>query len=144
MAPLHASTGTYGDAIDDLAARLDRYCSYCERRLPVSLAVEHMAPKSLHANREMDWDNFLLACTNCNSVKDTKDVADEDILWPDRHNTMLALAYIRGGFVGTAAGLERDLERRARRLIDPGRIGQAQGGRISGASKKRQTVGSKG
>ncbi len=108
----------YGDAIGDLAARLGRYCSYCERRLPVSLAVEHMAPKDLHPDRELEWDNFLLGCTNCNSVKDTEDVADEDVLWPDQHNTILAIAYWRGGFVGTAAGLGADLERRARRLID--------------------------
>ena len=108
----------YGDAIDDLAARLGRYCSYCERRLPASLAVEHMAPKSLHPDRELEWDNFLLGCTNCNSVKNDKDVSDEEALWPDRHNTILAIAYTRGGFAGTAAGLGLDLERRARRLID--------------------------
>lgn len=37
----------YGDAIGDLEERLGTYCSYCERRLPVSLAVEHVVPKSL-------------------------------------------------------------------------------------------------
>ena len=60
---------SYGDAIGDLEDRLGIYCSYCERRLPVSLAVEHMAPKSLHPDRELEWKNFLLGCTNCNSVK---------------------------------------------------------------------------
>lgn len=108
----------YGDAIDDLEERLGRYCSYCERRLPIGLAVEHMAPKSLHPDREVDWDNFLLGCTNCNSVKDVADVADGDILWPDRHNTMLAVAYSRGGFVRLAEGLTPEQQRRARALID--------------------------
>ena len=108
----------YGDAIGDLEERLGRYCSYCERRLPISLAVEHMAPKSLHQDRELDWNNFLLGCTNCNSVKDDADIADDDVLWPDRHNTMLALAYSRGGFVRIAEGLTPDLQRRARALIE--------------------------
>ena len=108
----------YGDAIGDLEDRLGRYCSYCERRLPISLAVEHIAPKSLHLDRERDWSNFLLGCTNCNSVKDTTDVSDDDILWPDRHNTMLALAYARGGFVRVARGLSPQLQRRAQTLVD--------------------------
>jgi len=108
----------YRDAIGDLEDTLGRYCSYCERRLPISLAVEHMAPKSLHADRERDWSNFLLGCTNCNSVKDDTEVADKDVLWPDRHNTMLALAYSRGGFVRVARELNDELQRRARTLID--------------------------
>ena len=94
----------YADAIGDLEGRLGRYCSYCERRLPTSLAVEHMAPKNPHQDRELDWSNFLLACVNCNSIKRDKDAAEDDILWPDRHNTMLALAYSRGGFVRVAEG----------------------------------------
>ena len=108
----------YADAIGDLEDRLGRYCSYCERRLPTSLAVEHMAPKSLHPNRERDWGNFLLGCANCNSVKDQKDVVDDEILWPDRHNTMLALAYFRDGFVQIAGGLPPALGQRAQALID--------------------------
>lgn len=108
----------YGDAIADLEERLGRYCSYCERRLPISLAVEHMAPKSLHSNRELDWSNFLLGCPNCNSVKGNTDVADDHVLWPDRHNTLLALVYSRGGFVQVAGGLNLQLRRRAQILID--------------------------
>ena len=108
----------YQDAIGDLENRLGKYCSYCERHIPVGLAVEHMAPKSLHPDREVDWNNFLLGCTNCNSVKDDGDLADDDILWPDRHNTMRALAYSRGGFVRLAGGLISELQRRAQTLID--------------------------
>ena len=108
----------YGDAIGDLEERLGRYCSYCERRLPVSLAVEHMAPKSVHRCRERDWNNFLLGCVNCNSVKKERDIADDDVLWLDRHNTMLAIAYSRGGFIVAADGLDNDLNRRANSLIE--------------------------
>lgn len=113
----------YGDAIGDLEERLGKYCSYCERRLPIGLAVEHMAPKNAHRDhrdrdRELDWDNFLLGCTNCNSVKGNTEVADADVLWPDRHNTMLAFAYSRGGLVRVAGGLTPDLQRRARALME--------------------------
>lgn len=46
----------YEDAIGDLEERLGIYCSYCERRLPVSLAVEHVVPKTLTSgiNRRVD------------------------------------------------------------------------------------------
>ena len=77
-----------------------------------------MVPKSLHPDRELDWNNFLLGCVNCNSVKGNQDVADGDILWPDRHNTMLALAYSPGGFVRVAEELSHGLKRRAGVLVD--------------------------
>ena len=109
----------YGDAIGDLEERLGSYCSYCERRLPISLAVEHMAPKSLHPKRKLDWSNFLLGCVNCNSVKGDRDVADKDVLWPDRHNTTLAIEYSSGGFVRAARELDIDLGRRAN-VLDEG------------------------
>ena len=108
----------YKDAIGELESRLGVYCSYCERRVPIGLAVEHMAPKSRHPDRELDWSNFLLGCTNCNSVKGDTDVADDDVLWPDRHNTILAIAYSPGGFVRVAVGLNSDLRRRVGVLID--------------------------
>ena len=116
--PAPRAYANYGDAIGDLVNRLGRYCSYCERRLPTNLAVEHMAPKSLHEALEVDWTNFLLGCVNCNSVKGDKDVADGDILWPDRHNTMLAIEYSPGGFVRVAEDLEDELNRRAKRLVN--------------------------
>lgn len=108
----------YGDAIDDLAECLGRYCSYCERRLPVSLAVEHMSPKDIHPDLELNWDNFLLGCTNCNSTKSDTDVADHATLWPDRDNTLLALSYSRGGFVSVPEGLGDVVRARARVLLN--------------------------
>lgn len=66
--------GHYSDAHPHLVERLGDYCSYCERRLPASLAVEHVQPKSHVPELETSWDNFLLACTNCNSVKGSKPV----------------------------------------------------------------------
>ncbi len=108
----------YRDAIGDLEARLGTYCSYCERRLPNGLAVEHKAPKCIHRDRELDWDNFLLSCSNCNSVKGKMDLSDQETLWPDRHNTLLAVAYAKGGFVRVAGSLQNDLRRRAKTLVE--------------------------
>jgi 5-methylcytosine-specific restriction endonuclease McrA len=80
---VHASEGEvafaflrYSDAKPYLEKRIGRYCSYCERFIPVSLAVEHKLPKSIHPDLEWRWENFLLACANCNSAKKDKNVGD--------------------------------------------------------------------
>jgi hypothetical protein len=108
----------YRDAIGDLEARLGNYCSYCERRLPISLAVEHVVPKVLHPELELEWTNFLLGCTNCNSVKGKKIVEVNNFLWCDRNNTFLAFAYFKGGFVQLADNLNEDQQTKAKALLD--------------------------
>ncbi|MBE2287417.1 MAG: HNH endonuclease [Prosthecobacter sp.] len=108
----------YGDAIGDLEERLGIYCSYCERRLPASLAVEHVVPKSLVPELETTWDNFLLGCTNCNSVKLNQPTNKRDFLWPDVDNTMRAYSYSPGGFVDVADGLTTTMSRKAKKLMD--------------------------
>ena len=106
----------YRNAIKDLVNRLGPYCSYCERRLPTGLSVEHVFPKSLYVDRALDWSNFLLACVNCNSTKGNNDPLD--IFLPDRDNTLLVLSYFRGGVVPVAAQMDIQSTRRARGLID--------------------------
>lgn len=91
--PAPAQFGHYSDAAKYLYERLGRYCSYCERHLEVHLAVEHVLPQSLYPAKERDWDNFLLACSNCNSCKGDTDIRREEYLWPDQHNTLLAFRY---------------------------------------------------
>lgn len=108
----------YSAALGDLEHRLGLYCSYCERRLPSGLAVEHKAPKRTYPHRELDWHNFLLSCQNCNSVKGETDLAEDEVLWPDKHNTFLAIAYERGGYVRTSEELPSNLSPRAKALID--------------------------
>jgi hypothetical protein len=72
------------------------YCSYCGMFVRASLAVEHMLPKSEFPGKSVDWDNFLLACTNCNSLKGSKPPKSDGptpqavydlYAWPDRDNT---------------------------------------------------------
>lgn len=108
----------YGEAIGDLETRLGTYCTFCESRVPIGLAVEHMAPKSLYPKLELEWTNFLLGCVTCNSVKGDADVSDHNVLWPDRNNTILALAYSDGGYVEIAENLSAELSQRTKALID--------------------------
>ena len=62
----------YGFFRKALVRRIGEYCSYCEVPLGASLAVEHIVSKGDAAPLEVDWRNFLLACTNCNSSKGTQ------------------------------------------------------------------------
>lgn len=89
----------YQYARADLISRIGQYCSYCEMKLDADLEVEHVQPKSLHRDLELKWENFLLACKNCNSTKGHKDVVLDDYYWPDRDNTFRALTYSEGGLI---------------------------------------------
>jgi len=123
MRPVHRGVAprtyaAYGTAIGDLEERLGIFCSYCERRLPTSLAVEHVSPKVSDPTRELDWTNFLLGCTNCNSVKADEVTNDEDFLWPDRDNTFRAFQYSTGGFVEVSHTLGAGVNAKAKRLMN--------------------------
>lgn len=120
--PLHADGtpvvfATYGDAAPYLRERLGRYCSYCERKIPVNLAVEHVVPKSQKPALEKDWGNFLLACTNCNSQKRDKPVEPADFLWPDTDDTLAAFTYEPSGAIKVAAGLDPPQQAKAQALL---------------------------
>jgi hypothetical protein len=114
---------TYPTARAKLIERLGECCSYCEVHLDTSLAVEHVQPKkppgavANDPDRELNWNNFLLACTNCNSTKDNKDVVLDDYLWPDRDNTFLAIIYKQGGLVEAAPGNDNPRACRTIKLV---------------------------
>lgn len=97
----------YRDAHPELVSRLGRYCSFCERPIVTMLAVEHIQPKGLpqYAALVGRWENFLLACVNCNSTKSDKDVVLSELLLPDRDNTFAAFEYGQDGKVAAAASL---------------------------------------
>lgn len=103
----------YQDARGDLITRIGEYCSFCETPLGVSLAVEHILPKSLYPHLERDWDNFLLACTNCNSTKGNKNIVLADYYLPDRDNTFRAFIYLPGGIVRVDPNLEESEQEQA-------------------------------
>jgi hypothetical protein len=110
----------YKDAKRYLVARMGPYCSYCERYVCTMLAVEHIQPKTLpaYSNFIGRWDNFLLACVNCNSCKKDKDILLADVLLPDRDNTFMAFNYLPDGSVKPAPHLDDNVERMAIRILE--------------------------
>jgi uncharacterized protein (TIGR02646 family) len=108
----------YEQAISDLEERLGSYCSYCERKFTTNLAVEHVVPKSMQPELEVEWTNFLLGCTNCNSIKGKKTVEINKFLWCDRDNTFIAFTYSSGGFIQLSDGLEEGYKTKAKALLD--------------------------
>lgn len=108
----------YAQARQDLIDRMGEFCSYCEMHLDASLAIEHVQPKSLNPNLELNWGNFLLACTNCNSTKGNKAVVFTDYYWPDHDNTSRAYIYEDGGTIVVNPELTVEQQERAKRMID--------------------------
>lgn len=109
----------YREAAPYLKQRLGRYCSYCERTVPASLAVEHKLPKTgptQHLQRS--WHNLLLACSNCNSSKRTKLPGHPHPLWPDEEDTFAWIEYRRSGGVTSKSGLAADEHARVTALLD--------------------------
>ncbi|MDD2774710.1 MAG: HNH endonuclease [Gallionella sp.] len=107
--PQPADFHNYEDAKLFLVSRLGHYCSYCERYIATQLAVEHIQPKGLpaYAHLEGSWNNYLLACVNCNSTKKDKDVVFSDVLLPDRDNTFIAFEYTLDGRVTPSAAARK-------------------------------------
>jgi uncharacterized protein (TIGR02646 family) len=109
----------YRNAFPDLASRLGLYCSYCERYVPTQLAVEHIQPKGLPAYQALQgcWENFLLACVNCNSCKKDQPVALSDVLLPDRDNTLAAYLYSANGEIQVSPQLSAHSQQLARATL---------------------------
>jgi hypothetical protein len=99
--PVNGDFADYEDAKLYLLSRLGPFCSYCERRIPTNLAVEHIQPKGLPQNASLErrWENFLLSCVNCNSTKGGKNVLPAQYYLPDRDNTFAAFHYLSDGTV---------------------------------------------
>ena len=112
----------YQEARLELTTRLGQYCSYCEVFVPSALEVEHIQPKDGPYGRpdlKLTWDNFLLACKNCNATKGSKRV-DNDLqehYWPHRDNTFRAFQYQPGGIVSVNPDLTDSEKKRAQRTI---------------------------
>lgn len=107
----------YGKAKDHLIEALGDFCSYCERQgIRAALAVEHIEDKDTYPVKEYDWNNFLLSCTNCNSIKARKDITAA--LLPDRDNTFNAFTYLEGGLVQVNSRASADVKLKAKALID--------------------------
>lgn len=107
---------SYRQARHDLAERIGYYCSYCEMSVYNSIEVEHIIPMA-KAGAELDWDNFLLSCKYCNTIKSDHFDHITDYLWPDRDNTDLAFEYNKAQVVSPAGGLNEKLSHIAKSTI---------------------------
>jgi uncharacterized protein (TIGR02646 family) len=107
----------YPQCFAPLVARLGRYCSYCERFQPSSLAVEHKRPKVQHPELACTWSNLLLGCANCNSSKGAVVVDATEVLWPDDDDTLSAIEYLPSGRVRAQARMPPDVVARAEKLL---------------------------
>jgi len=106
----------YRKAKPDLLARLGGYCSYCER--VGDLHVEHIVPKEKSPDLIGEWSNFLLGCSNCNSIKRDRNDSRHGYIWPDTDDTEVAFEYLVDGIVRVRPGLSEELNSRADRLYD--------------------------
>jgi uncharacterized protein (TIGR02646 family) len=107
----------YGDAKDDLILALGNFCSYCERQgYSSALDVEHIYDKKSHTKQEYFWNNFLLACKNCNPTKGTKSV--ENTLLPHVNNTFYVFLYLESGFVIINPNLKNPTKEKAENLLN--------------------------
>lgn len=59
----------YKTAALPLTDELGAFCSYCGTALPGLIEVEHALPKSHFPYYAVEWKNFLLACSPCNTCK---------------------------------------------------------------------------
>lgn len=102
-----------------LIDRIGEYCSYCERKIEANLAVEHVQAKDSNPSLALEWINFLLGCTNCNSTKGKKQVTLSDFVWPDMDNTFNYFAYDDSGIVSIPSNItDSNLRRRIQNMLD--------------------------
>jgi len=81
----------YPEARRDLITNLDEVCSYCGMPVRDDAHVEHTLPKSYFPAQVLLWNNFLLACRDCNSKKSNTpsgapNDTQTDYAWP--HSTL--------------------------------------------------------
>jgi uncharacterized protein (TIGR02646 family) len=107
----------YDRAKNHLEENLGLQCSYCERT--TALSVEHVRAKSIprYPHLEFRWDNFLLACVHCNSIKGEQNVTKELTLIPHWNNSFLAFKYSQGGRVSVAKDLKPEDQKKAEYLM---------------------------
>jgi len=117
----------YGTAKEELVKEMGSYCAFCEKYNSRSaLHVEHINGMEckdangvqIYKHLENRWDNFLLACVNCNSIKGAKDVAIVEPFLPHQHNLLHYIEVIEGGIIKAKEGIEEPERKRAVAFID--------------------------
>lgn len=118
---------TYDEARHPLAKKIGYYCSYCEMPVFQSIEVEHILPIN-QGGAAVDWNNFLLSCKYCNTIKSDHNYSLQDFYWPDRDNTDLAFEYGEAFAVRPHSGLDAKKKQIAQNTIDLEGLNRFSGG----------------
>ena len=109
----------YGNAKPVLIEAIGKYCSYCEREgFSSALDVEHIEDKDAHPDKEFLWDNFLLACKNCNSIKGTTEIDFPNINLPHIQDTFSPFEYLESGYIKIKDDLKEPVRNRVTALVN--------------------------
>lgn len=111
----------YSKALPHLVDRIGLYCSYCGKKIDNSPEVEHMCPKSVDPSLTLDWNNFLLACRNCNSIKgthpDNVNDFETDYYWPDMDDTFNIFVYENTGKIRVKDSVSPEIKDKANKTL---------------------------
>lgn len=106
-----------------LMANIGAYCSYCESaKVSSDVAVEHIEPKGTNGDSTA-WNNFVLGCTICNSIKGHSVILPNDYHWPHTDNTFRDFIYKASGCVVLNPNLDDEEKVKAKRLFDLVKLG---------------------
>ena len=111
---------TYSDykhARHDLAEKIGYYCSYCEMSVHNMIEVEHIVPID-NGGDKLSWDNFLLSCKYCNTIKSNRNLSRADYVWADRDNTDLVFEYSEIDVIKPHRGLSIQIQNIAQNTIE--------------------------
>jgi len=110
-----------------LVKELGSFCSYCEK--PVnrsSLHIDHIFAKGIRLDSgkfkyddlRYDWNNFLLICSNCNSIKSNKDVEVIEPFLPHKNNLVHFIFVGEGGLINIKENLSIINKEKTQKFID--------------------------
>lgn len=132
------SYSPYGKAKPDLVANLGDYCSYCEVFTTfVAIEVEHILPKSAFVALQEEWNNFLLSCKTCNTIKSDTIFDLSDIHLPHQNNTAISLQYQEGGTISVPPALSNLQQEKVKKLINLVGLDRVPGHPLLTAADKR-------
>lgn len=114
----------YKQAILPLKDALGRYCSYCGQVVTEDMPVEHVVAKSWNPKTAVSWDNFLLACSQCNSFKGERPYRENVVPWtgktpPPEPTTLQLYSAVRAHYVWPDDGPRTSTNAYAYRSMHP-------------------------
>ncbi len=105
----------YKEAKPDLVIELGSFCSYCEQYTP-DLHVEHIYAKKNYPHLEKRWDNFLLACQNCNSIKSDKEI--NNAFMPHINNLLYFIFIEESGIIKIKENINESDKNKTKAFVD--------------------------